>query len=136
MVEFKIDPRDGLPKLMEINPRFWGSLALAIHAGVNFPYLLYRMSRGETIAPVEHYKEGIMCRWLLFGDLLHFFSNRHRHRLNPGFFHFRGQDLHYDILSLHDPMPMLGRLLMPLTLLYDADMKSRYQTRRHGQRRQ
>jgi len=24
MVEFKLDPRDGVPKLMEINPRFWG----------------------------------------------------------------------------------------------------------------
>ncbi len=41
MVEFKLDPRDNTPKLMEINPRFWGSLALAIESGVNFPYLLY-----------------------------------------------------------------------------------------------
>jgi predicted ATP-grasp superfamily ATP-dependent carboligase len=40
MVEFKIDPRDGQPKLIEINPRFWGSLELAIAAGVDFPNLL------------------------------------------------------------------------------------------------
>ena len=33
MVEFKRDLRDGVPKLMEINGRFWGSLQLAIDAG-------------------------------------------------------------------------------------------------------
>ena len=37
MVEFKHDERDGVPKLMEINGRFWGSLQLAIDAGVDFP---------------------------------------------------------------------------------------------------
>ena len=39
MAEFKVDPRDGIPKLMEVNPRFWGSLHLAIISGVDFhPY--------------------------------------------------------------------------------------------------
>ena len=36
MVEFKVAP-DGTPYLMEINTRFWGSLQLAIDAGVDFP---------------------------------------------------------------------------------------------------
>ena len=72
MVEFKVDPRDGLPKLMEINPRFWGSLSLAVHAGVNFPLLLHKMAMGEHFDPVENYRPGIACRWLIPGDLLHF----------------------------------------------------------------
>ena len=42
MVEFKRDLRDGKPKLMEINGRFWGSLQLAISAGVDFPKLLLK----------------------------------------------------------------------------------------------
>ena len=42
MVEWKLDPRDGKPKLMEINPRFWGSLELAVRAGVDFPTLYAR----------------------------------------------------------------------------------------------
>jgi predicted ATP-grasp superfamily ATP-dependent carboligase len=133
MVEFKIDVRDHQPKLMEINPRFWGSLALAVHAGVNFPYLLYRMAAGERFAPVVDYRAGVMCRWLLPGDLLHYLHNRRRHRLEPGFFNLRGPDLHYDIVSLRDPMPILGRLLTPLTFLYDQDMKQRLRHRR-GQR--
>ena len=44
MVEFKADNRDGRPKLMEINGRFWGSLQLAIDAGVDFPAILLRYS--------------------------------------------------------------------------------------------
>ena len=43
MVELKLDKRDGIPKLMEINGRFWGSLPLAIASGVDFPYLYYQM---------------------------------------------------------------------------------------------
>ena len=37
MVECKKDIRDNSYKLIEINPRFWGGLELAIKCGVNFP---------------------------------------------------------------------------------------------------
>lgn len=129
MVEFKLDPRDNTPKLMEVNPRFWGSLALAVESGVNFPYLLYRLSRGEDFSPVEDYQVGKRCRWLLPGDILHFIHNPRRGRLVPEFFRFRDKDTAYDILSLKDPLPVLGRLLTPLTFLYDADMKHRLRKR-------
>ncbi|MBW2018278.1 MAG: ATP-grasp domain-containing protein [Deltaproteobacteria bacterium] len=130
MVEFKLDPRDGICKLMEINPRFWGSLALAIASGVNFPYLLYRMSLGENFPPVDRYKVGVRCRWLLPGDILHFLHNPRRMKLNPSFFRFFDRKTSYDILSLKDPLPTLGRLLTPLTFLYDRDMKARLRQRR------
>ncbi|NNL85193.1 MAG: ATP-grasp domain-containing protein, partial [Myxococcales bacterium] len=51
MIEFRVDARDGTPYVMEINPRFWGSLQLAIDAGVDFPALLYRMALGEALGP-------------------------------------------------------------------------------------
>lgn len=70
MLEFKVDNRDGEPKLMEVNGRFWGSLQLAIDAGVDFPLLLYRLATGETVAPQVDYKAGVKSRWLL-GDLDH-----------------------------------------------------------------
>jgi predicted ATP-grasp superfamily ATP-dependent carboligase len=130
MVEFKMDPRDGVPKLMEVNPRFWGSLSLAVAAGVNFPYLLYRMSRNENFKPVKHYRIGTKCRWLLPGDILHFIYNPKRMSLLPGFFDFWNADTTYDILSLKDPLPVLGRILTPLTLLYDQDMKHRLKQRK------
>lgn len=130
MVEFKMDPRDGIPKLMEINPRFWGSLSLAVAAGVNFPYLLLKMSRGENFKPVEHYQIGKKCRWLLPGDILHFIFNPKRMDLLPGFFNFWDKQTSYDILSLKDPLPILGRMLTPLTFLYDPDMKHRLKQRK------
>ena len=130
MVEFKMDPRDGIPKLMEINPRFWGSLSLAVAAGVNFPYLLLKMSRGENFKPVEHYQIGKKCRWLLPGDILHFIFNPKRMDLLPGFFNVWDKQTSYDILSLKDPLPILGRMLTPLTFLYDPDMKHRLKQRK------
>lgn len=132
MVEFKLDPRDNRPKLMEVNPRFWGSLALPIAAGVNFPYLLYKMARGEKFAPVETYRTGIKCRWFLPGDLLHFINNPNRRKLMPEFFNFWDPDTTYDILSQTDPLPAVGRMLTPLTFLYDKDMKHRLRIRNHA----
>ncbi len=130
MVEFKVDPRDNIPKLMEVNPRFWGSLSLAVQAGVNFPYLLYRMSRGESFKPVEHYQIGKRCRWLLPGDILHFIYNPKRRSLVPKFFNFWDRNTAYDIVSIEDPLPVLGRILTPLTFLYNADMKERLKKRK------
>ena len=121
MVEFKVDPRDNQPKLMELNPRFWGSLALAIHAGVDFPYLLYKMVMGQEFEPVLEYELGVRCRWLLPGDILHFLTNPNRFHLKPSFFQFRGMP--YDIISHDDPMPTLGRLLTPFSLLWDEDLR-------------
>ena len=71
MVEFKVSD-DGSPFLMEINTRFWGSLQLAIDAGVDFPWLLHQLVFGETINPVAEYKIGLRLRWLL-GDLDHLY---------------------------------------------------------------
>ena len=119
-VEFKIDPRNGRPKLLEVNPRFWGSLALAIEAGIDFPFLLYKLAMEGDVEPVNDYADGVMCRWLIPGDLLHFIHNPQRFGLKPGFFDFRMKD---DIMSLHDPLPTLGRVLSAFTLLSDKEMR-------------
>lgn len=66
MVEYKVS-EDGTPYLMEVNPRFWGSLQLAIDSGVDFPYLLYCAYTGTPI-PEIHYQTHRRVRWLL-GDL-------------------------------------------------------------------
>lgn len=80
MVEFK-QHRDGHFYLMEINPRFWGSLQLAIDSGRDFPALLYGLFRsGEPlrdakldrfIAQIPAYLPGRRLRWLI-GTLDHF----------------------------------------------------------------
>ena len=61
-VEFVIDKRDNVPKLMEINPRFWGSLQGAISAGVDFPALLFDLFQNGGVEKNLDYKRGIKTR--------------------------------------------------------------------------
>jgi len=123
MAEFKVDPRDGIPKLMEVNPRFWGSLQLAIASGVDFPYLILRLAKRESFEPILHYAVGKRFRWLLLGDILHFLKNPNRFHLHPSFFHFFDPDTSYDVLSKDDPLPLLGSVATFSTFLYDPEMK-------------
>ncbi|MEN0037248.1 MAG: ATP-grasp domain-containing protein [Cellvibrio sp.] len=67
MVEFRVTP-EGKPYLMEVNTRFWGSLQLAIDAGIDFPALLVQSELNIPTAPPTNYTVGIRLRWLL-GDL-------------------------------------------------------------------
>ena len=117
MAEFRLRP-DGTPVFMEINGRFWHSLALTVYAGADFPALLVRMFENGDV-PVElNYRPNVRCRWLL-GDLRHLiavwrgapegypvpFPGRLRTlfevlRPVPGTFH--------DNFNLTDPLPELG----------------------------
>ena len=65
MVEFRV-AEDGTGYLMEVNPRFWGSLQLAVDSGINFPWLLYLVSVGQHIPASKCRFRRV--RWLL-GDL-------------------------------------------------------------------
>lgn len=75
MVEFKKDSRDGQYKLMEVNPKFWGSLDLSISAGVDFPYLTVKMALDEDTGPIPEYKSGVRFRWPFPDDLMHLAAN-------------------------------------------------------------
>lgn len=59
---------------MEINPRYWGSLALPIHAGVDFPYYHYGLAVGDapSIDPGA-YETGVGCHKLR-GELLYLYN--------------------------------------------------------------
>jgi hypothetical protein len=72
------------------------------------------------IDPVTEYKTGVMCRWIIPGDMLHFIMNPNRFNMRPGFFNLTIKD---DLLSLRDPMPVIGRLSSIITLLYDKEMQ-------------
>ena len=77
MVEFKLDQRTNKPVLIEVNPRFWGSLNQAIASGVDFPYLLHKMEMEGDINPVTKYKVGLRTG-LMFNDFraqLHLLKN-------------------------------------------------------------
>jgi predicted ATP-grasp superfamily ATP-dependent carboligase len=62
MIEYKVDALTGIHYLMEINGRFWGSLQLAIDAGVDFPRLLAACALGEPVAEPPSYRH-VRSRW-------------------------------------------------------------------------
>jgi predicted ATP-grasp superfamily ATP-dependent carboligase len=52
------------PALVDVNARFYGSLALALASGVNFPAMWHAVASGEAPAPVRSYRTGVTYRWL------------------------------------------------------------------------
>jgi predicted ATP-grasp superfamily ATP-dependent carboligase len=70
MVEFKRDVASDRTALMEIHGRFWGSLQLAVDAGVDFPRLLLDRFLGLGLERCDDYRLGIRSRWE-WGDVDH-----------------------------------------------------------------
>lgn len=106
-VEFLFDERDKKPKLLEINPRFWNPLSLAIDSGVDFPSMLYDMAMNGDIKPVNNYKLGVKWRYYIY-DLLCFKDTPNKLNKISEFAQF--QNVHDAILSLNDPGPAFGSL--------------------------
>ncbi len=69
MVEFKRDVRDDEFRLMEINPKFWGSLELAIKSGVDFPVYAVQTALGDSFQPVMNFSNNTVCHWPFRGEL-------------------------------------------------------------------
>jgi predicted ATP-grasp superfamily ATP-dependent carboligase len=63
-VEFKYDLRDGRYKLLELNPRVWGTLDLAIRVGMDFPGMIRDFVLGLPVRSGIPYPEGVRYRYL------------------------------------------------------------------------
>ena len=117
MVEFRVGD-DGTPYLMEVNGRFWGSLQLAVDCGVDFPWLLYQITRDLPLTPPQPYVTGKRLRWLL-GDLDSLLIRLRQNRESPrgavqalGAFarSFVDPACRQEILRLSDPRPGIREL--------------------------
>jgi len=76
MVEFRHDARDGEFKLMEVNPKFWGSVELALAAGADFPGDLCCMAMGQELQFTDSYNRHLRFHWptSISGELYHLWS--------------------------------------------------------------
>lgn len=133
MVEFKVSST-GIPYLMEVNGRFWGSLQLAIDAGVDFPWLLYQLAIAKDLGEVQPYIVGVKSRWLL-GD----FARLWKVLVNEGsspytsasgkvrsileFLNFSQKGPRYDVNRLDDLLPFLLELTQSFTTFRSAFFK-------------
>jgi predicted ATP-grasp superfamily ATP-dependent carboligase len=121
MVEYKL-ASDGSLTLMEINGRPWGSIALPIASGIDYPEYLIRWYLAGTAPPsTKHYREGTVARRLI-GELGHLANIRKGRPANwpgpyPSFWSsllriavpwYPG--LHYDEIWMSDLRPGMAEL--------------------------
>lgn len=129
MIEFRLR-EDGVPVFLEVNGRFWHSLALACYAGVDFPALLVRMAEFGDVQPPHGYKVGVRCRWLV-GDFRHMLEVlKGRPQGFPGKFQRRlptlleeltpKPDTFHDNFVWNDPLPELGDWIRLIQQVWEA----------------
>jgi predicted ATP-grasp superfamily ATP-dependent carboligase len=116
MVEFKYNPETGKAWFIEINPRLWGSLHLAISAGVEFPYLLYLASSKGPAEAHRYQQQSIVkypwkARWYL-GDCIIAAQSLKKGELSKMFKLLRpGGANTYDDFNKKDILAFIGELL-------------------------
>ena len=120
--DFITDPRDGVPKLMEINPRFPDTLEATWIAGLDVTEMMYQMAHGQEPAPQMDYRAGDYLRFLP-GDIMWFITCRERNKHLKSWMRFFGRDIHYLVTSLREPGPAVGYLLENLTVLLDRQQR-------------
>lgn len=112
--------------LLEINPRFWASLPLDVHAGMDFPLYYWQLATGESVSAsrdYERYVAGTRSH-LLRGELAHLYSvlrEDYAFVERPRFRDVAWDVLtslasqpNFDYLSLSDPGPFVGDVLRSL----------------------
>jgi predicted ATP-grasp superfamily ATP-dependent carboligase len=104
MVEFKLHRVTKKPYLIEVNPRFWGSINHAIESGVDFPYLLYSMAVKGDVPPVIDYKIGVKTRFFL-NDVRALYEIYRKNKDFSFFFKEIFTDYPADELTWDDPFP-------------------------------
>lgn len=118
-VEWKIDPRDGKPKLIEINGRFSGAIGFPIELGIDMAGLCVRASCGERLpeARAGAYPEGV--RYLNPGPYLRTLPSRIRETgLRAAVRSIREEcsgRLVAPVWQLRDPALLIGKMLDKLT---------------------
>lgn len=122
MVEFKCGPNG--PKLMEVNGRMWGSMPLAVKAGVDFPTALVNLFDhcAHGTPPQDGYKLGVRSRNLRLEVLwaAAVLTGRAKHPILPPperreamrvLARLANPADGYDIMSWRDPAPALAEIL-------------------------
>ena len=111
-VDLILDPRDNVPKILEINPRVTAGIKIGFAAGIDYADLHVRLAMGEPIPRIDSYRLGVTLRNLCLDVLWYLFSDKSSRRsARPAFLNFLGRDVVYQTFSADDPMPLAGFIL-------------------------
>jgi predicted ATP-grasp superfamily ATP-dependent carboligase len=108
-LQFLLTP-DGRLRLIDLNGRFYGSLALAVAAGVNLPALWAALATGRAVGRGFEARPGVRYQWLE-GDLRSVFLARDSHPLRDtlGCFCFARGAVH-SVWRKEDPLPAIRHI--------------------------
>ena len=79
------DPRDGIAKIMEINPRMNGTAKICFAAGVDLCKLILQDAFSDSVDDQSWYKDGVRLRYFHM-DLLWFLKSKERFKTKPSWF--------------------------------------------------
>ena len=110
-IEYKLDPRDGAYRLLDVNGRTWGYHSLGLRAGVNFVHQLFLDQTGKKVMGARA-RRGV--GWIrLVTDVPTETLEIVGGRKNP--FGYLGSVLSADteaVFSVGDPLPGLAELIL------------------------
>jgi len=127
LTEYLYAGSDDEPILMEMNPRFWNTIALSVACGVNFPGMWVEAALGGSPKGPSEWPVGRIGQWLIPGDLLNFVFNPRRAHQQVGYFPWPGRT--HAIWRSDDPLPLLAMLVIISRGAFSAKMW-RYALRR------
>lgn len=119
-IEFIQDSRDGSYKLLEINAKYWGTLALSIAAGIDFPNLSVQLALGNPVDECFTYDVGLAYRWRFPGEVLAWARDRKQGASLRSLFVSPVKTTHTD-WRWSDPLPSVNQLLSTVWKLVRRD---------------
>ncbi|SEA85038.1 Predicted ATP-dependent carboligase, ATP-grasp superfamily [Alistipes timonensis JC136] len=115
------DPRDGIVKLMEINPRVPGTIKASFISGVNFAEVMVDRALGNGYKSYRYMPGKILRNFAT--ELLWFYKSGDRFHTRPNWFRFFGKNVYYADGAWSDPLPMIAGFLGGIKKLASADFR-------------
>ncbi len=109
--DFLVERASGRAHLLDVNPRFWGSLAQNIAAGLDYPYYYYLLALGGELPAVRESTPGVRTVWLggnLLRAFLGWWESDKKLRFPAGTLQANGKVAAYDDWDPRDPLPFLA----------------------------
>ena len=108
------DPRDGMVKVIEINPRILACAKIGFVGGIDQALMILQKEFGQEVMPQTTLNKKVYIR-MTQTDVLWFLKSPDRWKAEPSWFRIR--NTHDQTFSWRDPLPWLAFLIRGMTKL-------------------
>lgn len=120
-IDLMEDPRDGIVKIIEINPRISANIKLCYSAGADIAKQLLQLYSGKEVTGFSAYKDDVRLR-CIHTDLLWFLKSSDRFRTDPSWFSIKHT---HDQIGAWDDIKPFIYFSLEAPLKYRREMKKR-----------